>query len=217
MLKTSTLFWAVKFNYSPSLKKICEWPNTYIEAPMLLKDNMNPFHLAALQGNEEVLSCLIDMGKMKTKAIMTNPDIQFRTRNVKIFIFNIEFNDVFPIRKRELYKYDLKFIKNIKKFAKWIFFFYKKMNFSQFNPNYQKDLYGNSPLHYACYFGFVQCAKILIIEHDDVEKPNNEGFTARDFVKNNQDIRNIIMEFGKTVLGYKYKEYIINQKRSKID
>ena len=186
MLKTSILFWAVKFKRSVEIKDICEWPNTYIELPMLLIHKMTPVHMAAKDVNDNILHELVEQAKNKEKQFKTNPDWIKKFKNPK-FSFILENNEALSIPKKEKKFYDPKFLKKIRNFAQ------KKLDYEkELHPEFlgdrkffdKSDLYGNTPLHLASMLGRDSCVKMLIREGSDIDQPNREGFRPRELTKN---------------------------------
>ena len=187
MLKTSILFWAVKFGKeSFVLKKICHWPNTYIESPMFLMHKMTAIHVAAQMAKDEALSELTSNAKMKRNMLREKKNIQEKVKHLTNISFNPEDNDIFPIKSNEVKIYDPKFVDKIKKFAKWVFNYEKDL----FNDNTKKlwidepDLYGNTPLHLASMSGHESCLKLLINLGCDPYKMNREGFRPQELIQN---------------------------------
>lgn len=201
MLKTSILFWAIKFKQPDYIiNEICEWPNTYVECPLYLNHQMTPLHIAAQEGFEQGLSILLDRTVLKQQTLRDSEDFIKKIKQQTKFKFNLEFNDIFPIPKKLQKKYDPKFVSKIIKYAKWVFKYERDIMHDNVSDEKRKtiffdepDLYGNTPLHLASMLGKDGCVKLLIKIGCDIDKPNREGFRPIELAQNAQ-IKRIYQE-----------------------
>lgn len=207
MLKTSILFWSIKFKEPElTLKEICDWTKTYIECPLFINHQMTPIHMAAQEGYDKGLSILLDKTFKKAQKLREDEDFLKKTRHLTKFSFNLEFNEIFPIPREKQEKYDPKFINKICKYAKWVHKYEREivniMNETVVSEEKKKviffdepDLYGNTPLHLASMLGKEACVKLLISAGSDIDKQNREGFRPIELAQNPKIKRIYLEEF----------------------
>lgn len=223
MLKTSILFWAVKFRCTIyTLKEICDWTNTLIECPLFLNHHMTPIHMAAQEGYDDALSTLLDKSQKKMAKLRENEAFLNNIRPKTKFSFNIEFNEAFSIKKEEISKYDPKFIRKIKIFAKWKYKYEREIidtNEGKKRKIFydEADLYGNSPLHLASMLGREACVKILISLGCDIDKPNREGFRPRELTQNPKIKKIYVEDYSDLRLSGNNNPNGDNEKKRKIE
>lgn len=181
LLKNSLFFWMVKMGGGVGgVIDVCRLRGVIVECPMWTEHEATVFHVAAQGKQNEVLEKIMEDSK---GGVRERKDFCSR-KNYTKFVFDIEENEVLSLQKAEVKRFSGKFVKLIKKFAKWKFAYEKEIkerSLENMKIFYDcADSFGNTPLHLATMAGNEEGVRMLLKSGCSRDNKNKEGFAPQE-------------------------------------
>lgn len=177
ILRSSLLYWACYYKLELSLiTQLLSFSDVIPEFPNYCVGNKTSIHACCENGYTECLTLLLDKAKEQhgtnllgirsslgaVEQILIKQNIKQKSKRAERGYVML-----LTLTKEERRKFKKKFIKNLQNASAWYSSYVSKISHSKHealktNLVDSKDLLGNTPLHFASYYGHDKCALILL-------------------------------------------------------